>query len=380
MKKGMLMTIILLGWLLTACSPAASTPMPLSATPEPVPTQTPIRIVETVVVEATPVPTEATPEVKYPTMHVPLCWMYNDEFIGLAAAIDQGYYAEAGFKGIELLSGGGTTGLIPMVAINGFDPSFRIGVQASMAEIIQAYAEGIDVVAVGALQQSEPVGFLTLITEDRRAQSPCDFQGRVVSMQQTATWYVDALGALCDDPGPLVSGVDFTVIPAGWAPDCLLSGQCDFYCAWETNQPYVFDQLGMEEGKDYEMFLASEFLPFYYADVLVTNRVFLEENPELVRDFVGASIKGLEYVLDNPEEGIAIAGEIELMDPAHAAWRIPVQNELAVSGDTLAKGLGWINPEKVQEIIDFLYEHGQISRTFEASEIVDNSFLPEING
>jgi ABC-type nitrate/sulfonate/bicarbonate transport system substrate-binding protein len=373
-KARVLSIFVLLVTLAVSCAPA-STPVA-----EPGPTQTPVIVKETVVVEATPVPTVPPPEVKYSTQHIPLCWLYNDEFVALAAAIDQGYYAEAGFKGIDLLSGGGTTGLVPMVAINGFDPSYRIGIQASMAEIIQAHAEGVDVVAVGALQQSEPVGFLTLITEDRRAKGPCDFKGRVVSIQPTATWYVDALGAMCEDPGLLVSGIDFTVIPAGWTPDCLTSGQCDYYCAWKTNQPYVFSSQGLVEGKDYEMFLASDFLPFYYSDVIVTTHSFLEENPELVRDFVGASIKGLKFVLDNPDEGIAIAGEIEGMDPVHAAWRIPVQNELAVSEDTMAKGLGYINLEKVQALIDFLYEHGQISRSFEASEIVDNSFLPEISG
>lgn len=369
-RKWLLGIVVLLG-LLAACSPAASIPTPLPPTSAPAPTSTPVTIVETVVVEPTPAPPKLTSFV------VPLCWLYNDEFVALAAAIDQGYYAEEGFESVTLVSGGGSTGFDPVYAINGFDNNVRIGVQASMAEVIKAYAEEVDVLAVAALLQYEPVGFLTLLEGDRQAEGPCDFAGRVVSMQTEAVWYVDALGNLCpaEEGGPLKSGEDFTVIPAGWTPDCLLSGQCDYYCAWKTNQPFLFDQEGMVEGEDYGMFLVSEYLPFYYGDILVTTRAFAEQNPEIVADFAKATLEGLEYVLDNPEDGVRIASMVEGVDPAHAAWRIPIQNQLVTSPDTEVHGLGWMDLAKVQEMIDFLYENGQISRSFSAEEIIDNSYL-----
>lgn len=328
------------------------------------------KIVEKVVI--------ATPEPKKPAIQafvVPLCWLYNDEFVVPASAIEKGWYAEAGFPLVTLVSGGGSTGFDPVVAINGFDDRVRIGIQASMAEVIKAHAEGIDVVAVGALLQDEPCSFMTLITEDRRAQSPCDFEGRVVAMQSEAQWYVDLLGKLCLEK-PLVLGEDFTWIPAGWTPDCLTAEQCDFYCCWATNQPFMLAQQGMVEGVDYEMFLVAEFLPFYYGDVIVTTRDYLERHPEKVEAFVQATMKAAQHVLDNPDEAIEIAGRIEGVNPAHAEWRIPIQNRLVTSEDTEVHGIGWMNPEKVQEMIDFLYENGQIDHAFDAKEVVDNSFLP----
>lgn len=368
----LVMATLLVGMLLVSCAPQV-TPAPPTSPPIP----TPVVIRETVVVEVTPVPPEPTPR-RLSSFIVPLCWLFNDEFVAPAAAIELGYYEEAGFPSVTLVSGGGSTGFDPVYAINGFDSNVRIGIQASMAEVIRAYAEGMDVVAIGALLQNEPCGFLTLITEDRRAQGPCDFQGRIVSMQTEAQWYVDALGTLCppDEGGPFTAGVDFTVIPAGWTPDCLLAGQCDYYCAWATNQPFMLAQQGMVEGEDYEMFLVSSYLPFYYGDVLVTTRAYIEQNPETVENFVGATIKGLQFVLENPDEGVAIASRIEGVDPDHAEWRIPIQNELVISEDTEVHGLGWMNIEKVQEMIDFLYENSQISVTFNAEEIIDNSFLP----
>ncbi len=319
----------------------------------------------------------ATPEPKKPTIQsfvVPLCWLYNDEFVVPAAAIELGYYEEAGFPLVTLVSGGGSTGFDPVVAVNGFDDNVRIGIQASMAEVIKAHSAGIDIVAVGALLQSEPCGFMTLITKDRRAQGPCDFKGRVVAMQSEATWYVELLGGLCSE-GPLELGEDFTWIPAGWTPDCLMADQCDFYCGWATNQPFMLAQQGMVEGEDYEMFLVADYLPFYYGDVLVTTRSYLEKHPEKVKAFVQATMEAAQYVLDHPDQAVEIASHIEGVDPAHAEWRIPVQNKLMTSVDTEAHGVGWMNPEKVQEMIDFLYENGQIDHTFSAEEVVDNSLI-----
>ncbi len=325
-------------------------------------------------------PLGATAQKDTTKLIVPLGWLNNDEFVALQAAGELGYYKEEGIQ-ITLVSGGGSTGFDPIIAVNGFDPSIRFGVPAALSQVITARSKGIDVVAIAALQQYEPSGFLTLITDERRAQSPCDFAGRVVAMQPDSTWYVDALGAMCPEEkgGPLVSGDDFTVIPAGWSPDCLLTGDCDFYCGWITNQPFVFAEMGMVEGVDYEMFLTSDFLPFYYTDVIITTRAFADENPDLVRKFVSASMRGLNYTINNPEEAIAITASVPGVALEHATWRIPIQNQLAVSPETDEFGLGYMDPGKVQAMIDILYELGQIDVQLNASDVIDNSFLPEIS-
>ena len=325
-----------------------------------------------VVVTATP-----EPAADLEAQIVPLGWLNNDEFVALQAAQANGYYAEEGFD-VTLVSGGGSTGFDPIIAVGGFDSGVRFGVPASLVLALHGYGEGADVLAVATLMQSTPSGFLTLITEDRRATGPCDFKDRIVSMQTEAMWFVDALGAVCppEQGGPLVPGEDFTVIPAGWTPDCLDAGQCDYYCAWATNQPFKYAEMGMVEGEDYEMFLTGDFLPFRYADVIITTRAYAEENPEAVAAFVRASMRGLQYAIENEEEAIDISASVAGVSREHAAWRIPVQNRLSQSEDTETYGLGYMDLEKVQEMIDFLYEYGQISRTFDASEVVDNSFLP----
>lgn len=323
------------------------------------------------------------------TLNVPLGWLNNDEFVALQVAERNGYFKNQGIERVNLISGGGSTGFDPVVAIQGFDDSTRIGVNAALSEVIKAVAKGAKVTAVAALQQMEPSGFATLTDSGRQklglplrgnqAKGPCDFDGKVVSMQDDGMWYVDILGGLCEKK-PLKSGVNFTRIPAGWTPDCLNSkGQdaCDFYCCWVTNQVFVLEtKWGLKKGVDWEMFLTSQYLPFRYADVVIAQNDYLAKHPEVVKSFVKATVEGMQYAIDHPDEAAKIAASIEGIELAHAKWRIPIQNELAVSDDTQAYGLGWMNPEMVQKMCDILYERGQTERRVLASEVVNNSFLP----
>jgi NitT/TauT family transport system substrate-binding protein len=342
------------------------------------------KIVEKTVV-VTPVPAKLT------TVNVPLGWLNNDEFVGLQVAQAKGFYANVGLN-VNLISGGGSTGFDPIIAVNGFDDVIRIGVPAALSLVLKAYSQGINIVAVAALTQYEPAGFLFMTKNGLKTAGPCDFKGKVVAMQMEAFWYVDALGAMCPEEsgGPLKASKDFTLVPAGYTPACLTAAEevtdksdlkildkyrCDFYCGWSTNQPFMLEQQGLKAGTDYGFFLASDFLPFYFGDVIVTTKTYAKAHPAVVKAFVQASMKGLQYTLDNPNDAIAIGSLVPGIDPAHVTWRIPLQNSLATNEDTVKHGIGYMDLVKVQAMIDFLFANGQIPNSFKAEEVVDNSFL-----
>jgi ABC-type nitrate/sulfonate/bicarbonate transport system substrate-binding protein len=280
------------------------------------------------------------------------------------------------------MAGGGSTGLDPIKAINGMASNVTIGVAATMTFVIQAYEAGLDVVVVGSQLQYDPTSYITKLTPGQtRTLGPCDFKGRVVSQQPDSQWLAKALGELCPaaQGGPLIAGKDFTLVPAGWDVGCMTSGKCDYLTGFSVNQPFALIQQGLVQGKDWDLFLASSYIPLYYADNIVTTRAFIKAHPDVVSAFTKATIAGLQYTLDNPTGTAAIASKIQGVDPAHAAWRIPAQDKLETStgsSGTGVHGLGWTDPVLVQKMIQFLYDNKQIDHVFDANLIIDNSFLP----
>jgi len=379
--------------LLTACTPVASTTQapaenqPTAAVEQPTEAQPAVAV-------PTVAPAVAQPAVAVPTVApavaplvkgdfvVPLGWILNDEFVAEVAAQELGYYADSGLPKVTFVAGGGSTGLDPIKSINGLAAQVKIGIAATIFFVIQAHAAGLDVVVVGSQLQYDPTAYITLLKSgEERTIGPCDFKGRIVAQQTDSQWLAKALGEFCpkDQGGPLVASTDFTIIPAGFDVSPLTSKQADYLTGFAVNQPYMLVQQGLVQGKDWDLFLASDFIPLYYADPIVTTHAYIMDHPEVVDAFVKATIKGLQYNLDYPDKSVEIASNIEGVDPGHAKWRIPAQNKLVVSPGatgTETHGLGWTDPTLIQTMIQFLYDNGQIDHVFDANEIIDNTFLP----
>lgn len=113
---------------------------------------------------------------------------------------------------------------------------------------------------------------------------------------------------------------------------------------------------------------------------------FLEANADLAKKFVRATMKGLQFGIDNPKktvENIVKMGEKQ--DPEQNTWRMSVQNTLVTSDDTQKFGLGYINPERIKKIAQIMYDlmegtgadaKRQLSRLPEPSEVMTNDYLP----
>lgn len=339
--------------------------------------QVPVEVTRLVVAPTfTPAPTPALVKPSQPLV-VTLGWLNNDEFAPLQVAQAKGFYAAAGFPNVLLLSGGGSTGNNPILTVQGFDEAQKIGVPAALSLMIMAHASaGVDTIAVAALTQKDPTGFATL--GPSAANGPCDFAGKVVAVQTDGDWIPAALGKVCNK-GALVPGKDFTKVPAGYTPDCLLlpkgnPARCDYYCAWPTNQVYGLAQQKLE----YSTFLVGDYLPFYYADVIAVSKAWAAKNPDKVKAFVRASMQGLQYTIDHPDEAAQISSQNPGVELAHAQWRLPIQNKMAVSPDTQQNGLGYFDLKKVQAMIDFMASIKMIDKSFPASEIVSNAYLPGV--
>jgi ABC-type nitrate/sulfonate/bicarbonate transport system substrate-binding protein len=120
------------------------------------------------------IPVQATEDGTDPILtrvKVQLKWFHQFQFAGFYAAIQQGYFSEAGLD-VELIEGGPTTEVTDAV-LKG-DADFGIGNSSLLID----YNNGLPVIAVAALFQHSPS--VILARRDKEIRTINDLEGRTL--------------------------------------------------------------------------------------------------------------------------------------------------------------------------------------------------------
>lgn len=306
-----------------------------------------------------------SPPAERTRVNVQLGWIKNAEFAGLFVADQKGYYAEEGLE-VNFISGG--AGIDPLSIVRA-NPDY-IGVVSSSGTLINAVSAGAPLVALGAFYQKHPNGFLIL--EGTPIDSYEEFEGHTIGVQAEGEFYLDVLAA--------IHGLDkseMEVIRVGFDPTPLLTGQIDAYMSWIVNQPYAVEKTGQEWKF---LLLADNPGVQFYAMLPFVTTSFLESNPDLIRRWMRASLRGWEYVLDHPDEAAQIVVDHYLSggDLEAERWLLEQANPITVSADTQEHGLGWMDPQRWEEGIQTLLQYGQIEQAPAVDQIMTNRFVEEI--
>jgi NitT/TauT family transport system substrate-binding protein len=106
----------------------------------------------------------------------------------------------------------------------------------------------------------------------------------------------------------------------------------------------------------------------------VVGNKLLSENPELVGKMVRASLQGLKYTLDNPEEAFSIVREVI---PEMTDEDAPVQRQVLDTSIELwrSDNLGVSSQEDWQASIDVLRETGLLEKEVELEKLYTNQFI-----
>jgi NitT/TauT family transport system substrate-binding protein len=115
-----------------------------------------------------------------------------------------------------------------------------------------------------------------------------------------------------------------------------------------------------------------------YANGIGVKDEFLKQNPEVVRGFVRAALRGWKDALANPEEAAKIQVQyVKALDPAIIVEELRIVRRLAVVPDTEKNGLGAMNREKMQRTVEFINNNVDINgRKLTVEDIYRDGYLP----
>ncbi|MEW8052959.1 MAG: EAL domain-containing protein [Candidatus Thiodiazotropha sp.] len=262
-----------------------------------------------------------------------LKWKHQFQFAGYYAALEKGFYREAGLDVLIREHSGDRS---PIEVLLDGDAQFVV----SGADALIKRAKGYPIVALAAIYQHSP--YALLVRADSGIHSVSDLVGKRIMLgegEQDA-----ALHAMLQRGG--LEASDFSRLDTNFDAKSLLRGETDAFNAYVTDQGFMLRQAGVEP----HYIMPKDYAIDFYGDVLVTSESELEARPRRVEAFRLATLKGWSYALNNIEEIVELIlrkYNTQEMTRNHLLYEATMSQELI---KPLFVEIGYMNPERWEHI------------------------------
>lgn len=294
-----------------------------------------------------------------------LDWIFQGPNVGFVVARDKGFYKEEGLD-VDVGAGKGSGLTAQLVASKatqfGFADGFVVG---------GSVAKGMNIRMVAAVYRRNPTAIVFLDSSD--IKTPKDLEGKSIGIPTGATqfqqWPAFVKGCNLDGSKISVANVD----PAGSLP-ALLGGKVN---ALGTYAQGTVPSVEIRGGKKARYFWYADCGVNAVSNGIIAHNDFIKENPELVRKFVRASIRGFLYARQNPDEAVTIVRR-------YSDSLVPeiIKREMELSWttwntvNTQGKPLGWMSDADWQETAHVLQQFGGVA-SVDPKALYTNDFAPD---
>lgn len=265
-----------------------------------------------------------------------LKWRHQFQFAGYYAAIEKGYYREAGLE-VDLIQAP-ETGEPAQVVLRG---GAEYGIATS--DLVLYRSRGEPVVALAAIFQHSPYVLVAPLKDE--IGHIHDLIGRKVMVEHHA----DELMAYFMYEG--IAKERLNLVPHSFGVEALLRGEVEAMSAYSTDEPFMLQQAGMA----YQTFSPRAGGIDFYGDTLFTTEAELRDNPARAAAFVAASLKGWAYALDHPEEIIDLIISRYSQRHSRAHLRFEAEQTRRLIRHDLVE-LGYMNPGRWRHIAEIYAE------------------------
>jgi NitT/TauT family transport system substrate-binding protein len=293
-------------------------------------------------------------------IRLPMGYIANIQFAPLYVAVEKGYFREAGIElefdykfendGVALVG----SGELPFALVSG-------------EQVLLARAQGLPVTYVAAWYQQYPVSVVA--RSELGVLIPQDLEGKKIGLPGLfGANYVGLLAMLYEAE---MSEEDVTLDSIGFNQvDLFAAGQQDVIVGYTANEPIQLKARGIPVTEirvsDYVL-LAS--------NGILANETVIRENPDLVRAFIGAFLKGLADTIASPEEAFELSGPYI---PNFADLDQDVQRQILLTSieQWRAERLGYSDPQAWENMRNVLFEMGLIPENTDLNKAYTNEFIP----
>jgi ABC-type nitrate/sulfonate/bicarbonate transport system substrate-binding protein len=290
-------------------------------------------------------------------VNVRLKWIHQAQFSGFHTAERKGFYEQNGIR-VNLIPGNAESPSIQMVA--GGSEQFGI---TGMAQLMEARAKGVPVVALAVIYRKNPLIWFSV---NENITSAKDLVGKKVGV--TVASNSDMLfRAMLVKAGVDINKVE--TVPVQYDISLLLTGTVDAYEGYLINQPLS----ARENGFKTYIINPTDYGINFYGDTLFTTEDIIKKNPDLVRRFVNATLRGWEYAYSNPDEAVNYTLTYsDQLKREHETAMMYASLELLKPDD---KPIGTIDRAVLEEMQELLVNNKILNAPLNLSMLYTDQFL-----
>ncbi len=259
-----------------------------------------------------------------------LKWTHAFQFAGYYAAIEKGFYEQAGLS-VNLLEA--TPGTEPVKIVVDGKADFGVGTSSLLLE----RHAGVPVVALAVIFQHSPL--VLVARQNQPLQSVHDLKGKRVMFEAQSS----ELKAYLRQEG--INDAALQALPHSFNTRDLIEGRVDGMTAYSTNELFDLDNAGFA----YQTYSPRAVGIDFYGDNLFTTERQIKENPARVAAFRTASLKGWQYAMAHPDEIIDLILAKYSKHRPRAFYEFEAQQMVPLLQSSLVE-VGYMNPGRWQHI------------------------------
>lgn len=282
------------------------------------------------------------------------------------AAIEKGYFRDAGLD-VSVQAGQGSVAVARLIAAGQVD----YGPGDPVAIALARGNEGLPVKMVALIHQKILTGYMSL--EETGIKTPKDLEGKKIGDTPGSVGRV-IFPFYAKRAGIDESKVTFINTTAQALPALLVSKQIDAAAQFAVGLP-TFQAAAADKKV---VFLAwDKVLPNLTGNAFWTSEKKLRENPDEVRRFTNALLRGLKYAIDNPgDTGRILNKYIPLANPVLAAKELRIMKRYVQTADTLKNGVGYVDPKRVATVASIVNNFFKPKERVTVADLYATGFLP----
>lgn len=291
---------------------------------------------------AKPAPAAPAPKSLGPVTFA-LDWVVAGRHTPYYVALEKGFYKDAGLD-VTIVRGYGSSDSIKQAAAGKADFAF-----GDTGSLLIARTQSIPVKAVAMVYSKAPFALYSLA--ETGIKSPKDLEGKTIAApagDSVRTLFPAFAKANGIDPAKVKW---LTVEAAAKAPS-LFAKKADVITEFALATPVLSKQAAENKLQLNVMLFADHGLSLY-SNAILASETTLKEKPEHTKAFVQATLKGLQYTLDNPDDAAAImVKKMPELNLEIVKAEIKILKDLVTVPAVTANGLGYIDEKLMTQTAD----------------------------